>query len=315
MEHVHTIKAAIFSGILLLSMVLISPFSIAQGVHSLEKNGGSQQSSPAPDGKRLLWRMQRDSTVVYIMGSMHALPKEFYPLDNLLERAFDSSDVLVLELKMDSSSMPAIIQELVTRGKFSDDQTLKGSLSPETYSLLEQRFQSLGLPIAKVEKLKPWAVNVLLSHFAAQKANLEWEMGVEQHFIRRAESEHKRMMALETAQVQIDVFDKMPIHSQEALLRATLEDEGRPEEKLKVLATAWRRADFNGLQELIDGTKKDSILYQHMLVDRNNAWVPQIEGFLNEKGRYLVVVGTAHLIGDDSVIELLRRKGYRLEQM
>src|SRR5687768_9868749 len=67
--------------------------------------------TPKQSERHMLWRVQSDSSVVYVMGSVHVLPKKFYPLDTILERVLDSSDVLVLEVKLDEESQNAVAQK------------------------------------------------------------------------------------------------------------------------------------------------------------------------------------------------------------
>ncbi len=67
--------------------------------------------------------------------------------------------------------------------------------------------------------------------------------------------------------------------------------------------TAWFAA------EMASEFGKDPALYQSVLAARNRKWVPQIEALLNGDGNYLVIVGTGHLVGRDSVIDLLKRDG------
>jgi uncharacterized protein YbaP (TraB family) len=45
------------------------------------------------------------------------------------------------------------------------------------------------------------------------------------------------------------------------------------------------------------------------LVARNRKWVPKIEALLDDDRNYLVIVGTGHLVGQGSVIDLLKKDG------
>jgi uncharacterized protein YbaP (TraB family) len=51
-----------------------------------------------------------------------------------------------------------------------------------------------------------------------------------------------------------------------------------------------------------------------MLIRRNQAWLEKIEGLIRQDEAALVIVGAMHLIGPDSVVDLLQKKGYRVEQ-
>jgi uncharacterized protein YbaP (TraB family) len=52
-----------------------------------------------------------------------------------------------------------------------------------------------------------------------------------------------------------------------------------------------------------------------MLHDRNHKWLPLIEEYINNDGTEFIIVGTAHLWGDDGLLKLLKDKGYDIEQI
>ena len=51
-----------------------------------------------------------------------------------------------------------------------------------------------------------------------------------------------------------------------------------------------------------------------MVADRNHAWMPKIEELLAGDRDAMVVVGSLHLVGEQGVVNLLREKGYAVEQ-
>ena len=73
---------------------------------------------------------------------------------------------------------------------------------------------------------------------------------------------------------------------------------------------AWQRGDTGWFEtEIKSDLGRDPALYQSLLVARNRKWIARIEALLDEDKNYLVIVGTAHLVGRDSVIELLKKDG------
>jgi uncharacterized protein len=84
---------------------------------------------------------------------------------------------------------------------------------------------------------------------------------------------------------------------------------------VKTMADAWAKGDAAELEKLLLASLKTSPdLYKHLLVDRNAAWVPAVERCLNEKTACFVVVGAAHLVGPDSLVAMLQRRGHTVEQ-
>jgi len=79
--------------------------------------------------------------------------------------------------------------------------------------------------------------------------------------------------------------------------------------------TPWRRGDTAWFQtEIKSDLGKDPALYQSLVVARNRKWIAKIEAMLDDDKNYLIIVGTAHLVGPDSVIALLKKDGIRAAQ-
>ena len=81
------------------------------------------------------------------------------------------------------------------------------------------------------------------------------------------------------------------------------------------MLSAWRRGDSKALADLLaEGFEQYPDLYRPLTVDRNRRWVPQVEALLDDREDYLVIVGTLHLVGKDSLIDLLEGKGHKISQ-
>jgi uncharacterized protein YbaP (TraB family) len=58
-----------------------------------------------------------------------------------------------------------------------------------------------------------------------------------------------------------------------------------------------------------------SIIHDKLLYQRNENMVAKIEDYLKGKETYFVVVGAGHLVGNKGIIELLKGKGFLIEQL
>ena len=123
------------------------------------------------------------------------------------------------------------------------------------------------------------------------------------------------MLALETAESQIDRFDTMPESLQEQMLRSTLSELDAQRNSVAAMIEAWRSGNAAALEKMalssFDGYRG---AYTSLIVERNNNWVPQIEACMARSQPCFVVVGAAHLIGPDGLLTLLKKKGYKIEQ-
>jgi uncharacterized protein len=82
------------------------------------------------------------------------------------------------------------------------------------------------------------------------------------------------------------------------------------------LADAWKAGDAPAVERIVlQDVENDPAMYQRLLVDRNRNWLPAIDALLSGPAHAFVVVGAAHLIGPDGLLQMLKAKGYAVEQM
>ena len=173
--------------------------------------------------KSFLWRVQSDKGNIYILGSVHFLKKENYPLSKTIEQAFDSTQKLVLEIDLKSEDT-VMIQRVTLEKGINRDRTLQQSISPETYGLAEKRAQELGMDIRALSPLKPWVVALTMTALQLQKLGFDPNYGVDRYLAERAAKSAKPVLGLETAAFQIGLIDQLPEKNQESMLRQSLKE-------------------------------------------------------------------------------------------
>src|SRR5262249_2449578 len=140
--------------------------------------------------------------------------------------------------------------------------------------------------------------------------------GVDRYLAERASKSGKPISGLETFESQMSIFDGLSAREQESMLRETLEEMDQLQKSAERIVQAWLTGDTASLEEsLLSGMRAYPDLYQRLLVARNRRWLPQIEALIKQGGNALIVVGAAHLVGKDGLIELLRQQGYTVEQL
>ena len=169
----------------------------------------------------------------------------------------------------------------------------------------------------KVQKLKPWVVYLTMSGKFNSSIEFRPDLGIEHYFYRKAKDAGKPTGGLETVQDQIEVFDTLPMKVQEAMLKESLAitDSKKREQAFLHMVKSWHQGNLEGLEELVKTMKTYPLFYEKLLVQRNKNWVPQIEKFLTGGKNVLVIVGAAHLPGEDGLLTLLAEKGYELERV
>ena len=266
--------------------------------------------------RNFLWKATKGPGVVYLVGSLHLLTADYYPLSPALDTAFRDLDLLVEEIDLREVSAPGSQLKMLTRGMLPPGQTLDRVVSPATYALVNKRLEGLGLPVEPLKRFKPWMLAVMLLALEWQKAGFDPNLGLDQHFFNSATIESKTVQGLETVDYQISRFDEMTADQQDRMLAETLKELDTEIASITKLADAWKQGDVTTIERIVlQDVKQEPQIYQRLLVDRNRNWLPKIEALFARAGHAFVVVGAAHLVGPDGLIQMLKAKGYRVEQL
>jgi uncharacterized protein YbaP (TraB family) len=304
-NHHHSAQAHWSGRLLIFILVLVLP-----GISQSQMVGNGYNNS-------LIYKIQSDTNTVYILGSIHVLAEEYYPLTRSFSYAYYNSQKVIFEIDPEILFSPDTAKKNEKYYMLPKGQTLKSILARSTYQLLKKKLQPLGLDMAQVNKLKPWVVYLNMSGKFDSSIEFRPDLGIENYFYQRAKDAGKPTGGLETVHDQIAVFDSLPMKVQEAMLKETLTmtDSKKREQAFLHMVKSWHQGNLEGLEELVETMKTYPLFYKKLLVERNNNWVPQIEKFLTEDKNILVIVGAAHLAGEDGLLTLLKRKGYELERV
>jgi uncharacterized protein YbaP (TraB family) len=275
----------------------------------------STQSLRAQE-KSFLWRVSSGPNSVYLLGSIHFLKKENYPLKKNIEEVFDKSKKLVLEIDLQTEDREKTQQLTMMKAMRQDGATLQESVSSETYNLTEQKARELGIDLRPLNPLKTWFVALTLSVLKLQKLGFDPNYGVDRYLAERAKATGKSMAGLETLEFQLGIFDQLSPKEQESMLRETLHDMDLFDKSADSIVQAWLKGDTTGIEEaILSGMRQYPEIYPKLILERNRRWVPQIEQMIKGGENALIVVGAAHLVGKDGVVELLKQRGYTVEQL
>jgi uncharacterized protein len=266
--------------------------------------------------KSCLWKVVSKGSTVYLLGSVHLLKPGAYPLSQPIEEAFRDSAKLVLEVSLDALNSPDAQQMVLAKALLPEGKTLNEMLSPATYEAVRQKVEGLGLDIAALKRMKPWFLSLSLVVMKMQQLGYDAQHGVDRHFFERARKEKKPVLGLETADFQIDLLDSLPAKTQEESLLQTLKELDQLEKEFEQVLRAWGAGDEKQLDRLLlKSFNEYPDVYAKLISERNQNWLPKIERHFQDGNTTLVIVGAAHLIGRDGVVELLKKKGYLVEQL
>ena len=96
----------------------------------------AQQNSKNRTTKNFLWSVEKGKSTIYLLGSIHLLPRELTALDKAIEAAYNDSTIIVFETNIDGLSDPAFQAKVTSLGLLPEGQTLEQHVSKQTYALL-----------------------------------------------------------------------------------------------------------------------------------------------------------------------------------
>lgn len=267
--------------------------------------------------KSFLWRVWSKNNTVYILGSIHLAKKDLYPLDKKIEDAFSASDILAVEANLNTLDS-AKIQKFIEQEIYPAGDTIEKHLSEKTHTLLKNRLTSLGFNIEQFNMYRPWFLAMRLIGLELVKLGFDPDYGIDIYFLKKSKG-NKEISELETFESQVDLFNSLTDEEQELLLFSALLDLDILEEQMNELIEIWKSGDVSSMESMLRKGLLEypeiAPVYNKILYKRNKNIVSKIENFLSTKDNYFVVVGAAHLVGEEGIIRILKQKGYSIQQL
>ncbi len=288
--------------------------------------GQAAETKAATTGKPLLWRV--DSKVPgaapsFLFGTIHIPDPRVTTLPVVVKQAFAESDVVVTELKLDMATMSAA----ASASLLPTNQSLQKMLTPALRQQLETELKAINptLQVGMFDRLKPWALATQLVMLPMQLKH-PGEPALDIQLAQQAEQEGKPTRGLEQLQEQLDVFEKLSQDEQLALLKDTLDGLAKARKQgkdvIELLTLAYISGDDVAVMRLLEefeggNTALNDKLERALLFDRNQRMAERLASqFKAESGQqFFVAIGAAHLIGEQSVVTLLRDKGYTVTRV
>jgi uncharacterized protein YbaP (TraB family) len=303
----HFVKSALCL-VLFVSFLLTFFFTTQPGLHA--KSAAVQQTH-----KSSLWSIQIQSNKFYLLGSLHLLKQDAYPLAAVMEGAYADSRKIVFETDIAALQEPAMQAKMLQLGLYPEGQNLLQDLDGSTRKLLEKKMGALGLPLEQFARFKPWFIALTLTTLELQRMGFNPMYGLDVHFFNKARTDAKEIGFLEPAELQLNLLGNMVKKDQIAFLNQTLKDLETVNELAADLVKFWKAGNAKGLHELLYRSFKDyPDIHDRLLIQRNKKWVEEIEVQMRENKNVLFVVGAGHLVGPESVVDLLKKRGYKVKQ-
>ena len=275
----------------------------------------AQPAKPSTATKHSLWKVQGKENAVYLLGSIHLLKKEDYPLPAPMETAFSASKIAVFETDITAMENPELAMKLAAKGQLPEGQTLRTQLSPPVYAAFSNYLQKAGMPVELFDSITPAMAAIMLVAVDLKKMGFDPANGLDKHFSQLAVKNGKTLVPLETIDFQISLLTEFPKEEGELLMRTTLKEIDTMEKDFDDLIKAWRSGDAEKLDKFLNEAMQEApAIFHRLLTDRNRRWLPKIEELLRGKENAIVIVGAGHLVGTNGVVALLKNKAYKIVQ-
>lgn len=286
------------------ALILVLVGVLLQGtghVYAIQPGSGQQTG--------ILWKIERSGLrPSYILGTVHTDDSRIINLPNIIKQKFRQADSFVAELKLDAFSRQDASQLMF----LPSGQKLETLIGKQRYQRCVELLGQYGIPVSVAQRMKPWAVMVTLSMPKSRTGIV-----LDHRLYQEAELQGKKRYGLETNREQIAIFETFSLPQQILMLDDAIKNFDRLPAVFDELVHYYLQRDLTGLQRM---SEKYMLQGDHMiahifkkraLLDRNYRMVRRMKPRLME-GNSFIAVGALHLPGDEGILRLLEKDGYRV---
>ena len=267
------------------------------------------------DGPAIWVAKDYDSTL-YLFGTVHLLPDDLSWQRDDMRKAFADAGTVFFEVDTGPDGQVQAAVLTTSLGMRSDGLRLSDSLDTYQLKLLDASAHNGELTIASLDSMKPWLAAEFLSFAAATNAGLSAELSADDALKSRAERSGKNIIYLESMEEQIRASAELPEFVQLDILTETMEKFNTIGDDMVRIAQSWSigRTDILTDKLVRPMRLRAPEVFNALLRDRNRKWASQLTRFMEDSGTGFVAVGTAHLLGEQSLLEELRERGYTVSR-
>lgn len=282
-----------------------------------------KQAADVPNGKGLLWRIESAGTQPsWLYGTMHMSDPRVVGLPAAAQDAYDAARTVVIETTdiLDPARMGAALLARPELTMFTDATTLPQLLSEDDRAMVKDELARRGIPLASVQKMKPWMLSALVSLPACELARKS--AGAEVLDVKLATdalAAGKEVEGLETIAEQLEAMASLPMEFHVSGLVETLRLGDRVEDVMETMVRMYVAGETGMFWPFFEaalpsaGDDQGYAAFQETMIDLRNRTMARDAAPLIARGGAFVAVGALHLAGRNGLIELLRQRGFAVE--
>lgn len=269
-----------------------------------------------PAQKALLWKISGNGLAKpsWLYGTIHILPKADIAFSDATLNALDHVKRMTFEIDMKEMTNMRTQFSLMTKAFMSGGKTLRDLLPADDYAFVRAKMDSTGMPASMLERMKPMFVSTMLQgDESGDKTTAQSMTSVEMELYKLARRRKLESAGLETTAYQLAIFDSIPYAAQARMLVESLRRSNSGTDEYGQMMDLYRSGDINAMQSMIADDVTGMSQYEEILLQRRNRnWIYVMDRMMREKPTFFAV-GAGHLGGENGVIALLRKKGFRVE--
>lgn len=272
--------------------------------------------APTLWAKAMVWQVSNGEHTLYLAGTMHLLSKSDYPLPKAYQYAYAKADSLYFEADTQMQKNREYQRQAQALLFYPEGQSLSQYINSEAEQKLGAYLKQQGLSMQQFSQMRPSLVGISVTVQAMMALGVS-EPGVDAFYLAKARKAQKPVYFFETPLEQLHFLAELGEGYESQFILESLAEVKQLADILPAMKNAWREGDVEALQALaVDNMKQQyPKVYQSLLVSRNQKWLPIIEAALNDKPVELILVGSAHLLGEHGLLQSLTQKGFTLAQL
>jgi uncharacterized protein YbaP (TraB family) len=273
----------------------------------------AQQTNSA---KHCLWEVESGTNKIYLFGTIHYSSSNFFPLPTVVEQAFARSETVMFETDLDEQRSPAGRSNALAASTYPASDSLRNHLSPQVYSNVQAYLVAAGEKGGLLDSIKPFMATMTLVDHATRQFGLDSAQSVDGYLWQKARKDKKHVVPLETFKQTLGILANLNDSQQEYMVRETFYEIAETNHIIRDLTLAWISGETEKADKYVfESLRKNPELGKILLTDRNKKWMPSIEAQIKRGEKLFIAVGLGHLLGKDSLVDLLSKRGFKVRQL
>jgi len=255
----------------------------------------------------LLWEVSGKDLkeTSYLYGTFHVRDERVFRFGDSVMVKFNSCKAMAGEIQMDSLNPMERARDLMMPG----DTTIEMLLTPEQYKLVKQKAKDkLGFLAPVVDKIKPIFTSALITEMETDADSTE---ALDSYLQKIARVKKMKVLGIESVEEQFAAINKISLKEQAEMLYKSLTEESKQDTILNQMFEVYLAQDLDRMEALLKESEMTDVMNQSLIIHRNYVMADRIEKVIHDQSTF-IAIGTAHLVGKEGLIQLLRNKGYQI---